>query len=279
MSGTASDPNDKLTAKLGEGDRFIDRVDRGWEEGNSRIEAWFVENRLICESDPLRWLGVVLQYVTALLDNMGHWNRFWQIWSAADIEGKYLPHLREFSGQLNKGALTYAKVVAAVVDPNTLDAFTLALKTRLDSRLLHWKAEGLRYVREQEVAQAIESTARQQTATNISQAPAEAPLGRKPDFETSRTRIKLVCQLARELAKLKSDLSGYCTVEGLKETHRDFILWQYIDAARVQELVDGEPYTPKAFAERLVLEHYGLTSRETLKKDRKKLRKVTISGK
>lgn len=95
---------------------------------------------------------------------------------------------------------------------------------------------------------------------------------RIPDLEISQKRLDLVHKLASELAVIKQDLKRHCTVEGLKRAHPEFALWQYLTGPEVKDLVAGEAFTPKAYAESLVLREFGITSRETLKKDRKKLR-------
>jgi hypothetical protein len=97
---------------------------------------------------------------------------------------------------------------------------------------------------------------------------------RTPDLQSSRERLDLVTALARELATIKQELVVYCTAEGLKQKHPEFILWKHIDEAELRELADGIAFTPKAYAETLTLRKFGITSRETLKKDRKKLRKA-----
>jgi hypothetical protein len=96
---------------------------------------------------------------------------------------------------------------------------------------------------------------------------------RTPDLQSSRQRLALLTALARELATIKQELGGYCTAEGLKHTHPEFVLWKHIDDVELKELVEGSPFTPKAYAERLTLRKFGITSRETLKKDRRKLRR------
>jgi hypothetical protein len=97
---------------------------------------------------------------------------------------------------------------------------------------------------------------------------------RTPDFQSSRDRLDLVTALARELATIKQESAAYCTAEGLKQKHPEFILWKHIDEAEIKELADGIAFTPKAYAETLTLRKFGITSRETLKKDRRKLRKA-----
>jgi hypothetical protein len=101
---------------------------------------------------------------------------------------------------------------------------------------------------------------------------------RTPDLKSSRERLLLVDTLARELATVKLEVKVYCTPEGLKRKHPTFTLWTIIDDGQLRELVDGEPFTPKAYAEHLTLMKFGLTSRETLKKDRSKLRKAEKAG-
>jgi putative N-acetylmannosamine-6-phosphate epimerase len=88
----------------------------------------------------------------------------------------------------------------------------------------------------------------------------------------SRERLELVKKLAGELATIKQDVAGYCTAEELKRRHPDFRIWDHLGEAEVREIAAGERFTPKAYAENLVIRHYGITSRETLKKDRRKLR-------
>jgi len=97
---------------------------------------------------------------------------------------------------------------------------------------------------------------------------------RTPDLDSSRERLALVGTLARELATIKQDLKRFCTPDNLKQKHPQFILWEHIDKAELKELTDGAAFAPKAYAEHLTLRKFGITSRETLKKDRRKLRKA-----
>jgi hypothetical protein len=101
---------------------------------------------------------------------------------------------------------------------------------------------------------------------------------RIPDLDSSRQRLALVGTLSRELAILKQDLKGYCTAETLKQKYPRFTLWTLIEDSQIRELVNGEAFTPKAYAEILTLAKFGLTSRETLKKDRRKLRQAGETG-
>jgi len=101
-----------------------------------------------------------------------------------------------------------------------------------------------------------------------------SPPRRVPDIESSRARLDLVGTLARELATIKQDLAGYCTADSLKAKHPKFVLWEHLEQGEVKELVDGMDFAPKAFAENLTLRKFGLSSRETLKKDRRKLRRA-----
>ena len=102
----------------------------------------------------------------------------------------------------------------------------------------------------------------------------KTPPRRTPDLQSSRARVDLVSTLASELATIKHDLNGFCTAESLKKKHPEFVLWGYITDIEIKELVDGTAFTPKAWAENLTLRKFGLTSRETIKKDRKKLRQA-----
>jgi hypothetical protein len=107
-------------------------------------------------------------------------------------------------------------------------------------------------------------------------APLEAtsagPPLRTPNLEISRERIALVDQAATELATIKRDLAKFCTPVELKEKYPNFTIWNMLFASELKELVDGAQFRPKAYAENLVLRKYGLQSRETIKKDRKKIR-------
>jgi hypothetical protein len=80
--------------------------------------------------------------------------------------------------------------------------------------------------------------------------------------------------LATELAAVKQDLAGYCTVEDLKRRHPKFALWTLLSDPEIEELVRSERFVPKAFAGALTMRKFGFTSRETLKKDRRKLLKA-----
>jgi hypothetical protein len=95
--------------------------------------------------------------------------------------------------------------------------------------------------------------------------------GRTPDIETSRQRIVLCDRLSRELATLSPEVKKYTTVAKLKMKYPDFKVWEILSATEQQELLNDE-FKPRAYANRLALRFYGLTSLSTLKKDRKKLR-------
>jgi hypothetical protein len=97
---------------------------------------------------------------------------------------------------------------------------------------------------------------------------------RGPDTQISRERIDLEDTLARQLAIIKVEIEKGCTTDGIKRKYPDFRLWQEIQDADLLELVRGAPLRPRAYARHLTLIHYGLTSLETLKKDRRKLRKA-----
>ncbi len=101
---------------------------------------------------------------------------------------------------------------------------------------------------------------------------------RTPDLESSLQRIELAETLARELATIKQEVKRFRTAEDLKRRYPDFTLWEHIDAVEVKDLAYGTAFTPKAYAERLALRKFGLTSRETLKKDRRKLRNAKKAG-
>jgi len=94
---------------------------------------------------------------------------------------------------------------------------------------------------------------------------------RGPDLETSRTRVDLEDQLQRELATVFQRAERYTTVEKLKQKYPAFKLWTILSGPEQEELLT-EPLRPRAYARSLVMRQYGLSSRETLKRDRQKLR-------
>ena len=94
---------------------------------------------------------------------------------------------------------------------------------------------------------------------------------RGPDYETSRERIDLVKTLVGELTTIFQQRDKKGSVEALRKKYPKFQLWKRLPASEHHDLLGD--FKPKVFAENLVLRKYGLTSRETLKADRKKLRK------
>jgi hypothetical protein len=103
----------------------------------------------------------------------------------------------------------------------------------------------------------------------IGQALAETPRaqsGIKP--RTTRS-----CGHARQRTRdAQTDLKRHCTAAGLKSKYPQFVLWNHILDVDLKDLIDGANFVPKAYAESLTLRKYGITSRETLKKDRAKVR-------
>jgi hypothetical protein len=97
---------------------------------------------------------------------------------------------------------------------------------------------------------------------------------RKPDLGTSRERIHFAETLARELATIKTELTSYWTPDALRKKYSDFTLWAQLRPEELKEITDGVAFMPKAYADNLTLRKFGLTSRETLKKDRSKLKQA-----
>jgi hypothetical protein len=100
------------------------------------------------------------------------------------------------------------------------------------------------------------------------------PRRRTPDLEKSRERLAFLGVAATELATIKQDLKGHCTAKILKNKHPRFVIWEYLSKQELQEIVDGEAFAPRTFAENLTLRKFGITSRETLKKDRHKIKRA-----
>ena len=119
-----------------------------------------------------------------------------------------------------------------------------------------------------------DQTARKAVAPSLDRPvrPASSRSPRTPDLDTSRERLKLVGTFAYELATIKQDLKGYCTPDDLTRKYPTFLIWGHLEKAEIKELADGVPFIPRAYAENLTLRKYGITSRETLKKDRRKIR-------
>ena len=80
---------------------------------------------------------------------------------------------------------------------------------------------------------------------------------RTPDLKMSRERLAFLETVATELATIKHDLAGYCTAKLLKKKHPGFVAFKYISNLELQEIVDGEPFSPRAFAESLTLRKFG----------------------
>jgi len=97
---------------------------------------------------------------------------------------------------------------------------------------------------------------------------------RTVDLKSIRERVELADALARELAIIKQETRAYCTAEGLKRKYPKFTLWTVIEDSQIKELAEGQAFSPRAYAENLMLAKYGLTSREITKKYRRRLRQA-----
>jgi len=171
---------------------------------------------------------------------------------------------------LSRGSLDYLERLLKQLGhtDGTIAKWRSELELQLLQRFSNMKIRAL---------QAAKQAARSDAKPRVPARDAARP-GRRPDLKTSRDRIDLVDKLSRELAIVKRETQTYTTVAALKQKYPKFSLWMIIEDAQIKELVDGEAFRPKIFAENLVLTKYGLTSRETLKKDRKKLRKANQTG-
>jgi hypothetical protein len=162
-------------------------------------------------------------------------------------------------------------ILTEVIDGPFTQNLKNCLSAHLEGPVAHWEARV--------VEQQVSGTANGTKPRHSRDAVDSRPPRRTPDIQSSRDRVQLVNALARELAIVKQETKGYCTVEGLKRKHPKFTLWTLIEDSQIKELVEGEAFTPKAYAESLTLAKYGLTSRETLKKDRRKLRNAKANRK
>jgi hypothetical protein len=95
--------------------------------------------------------------------------------------------------------------------------------------------------------------------------------GRGPKLEISRRRVELEDKLRSELATVHFELRQPTSLAELRKKFPDFQIWRRLSGPEQESLLN-EAFKPKAYAKRLVLQEFGLTSEETLKKDRKKLR-------
>lgn len=95
--------------------------------------------------------------------------------------------------------------------------------------------------------------------------------GRGPKLEISRQRVELEDKLCTELATVHFELRQPTSLVELRKKFPDFQIWRRLSGPEQESLLN-EAFKPKAYAKRLVLQEFGLTSEETLKKDRKKLR-------
>ena len=101
---------------------------------------------------------------------------------------------------------------------------------------------------------------------------------RTPDIETSRRRVALYDQLSSELAKVQQWRKGNRKsrdVAALKRDHPNFALWERLTERQQADLLTDE-FRPTAYTWSIVRAVFGLsgesTSREVLKKDRRKIR-------
>ena len=94
---------------------------------------------------------------------------------------------------------------------------------------------------------------------------------RGPNLEISRQRVEMEDDLRTELATVVVELRQTRSLSELRKKFPKFQIWHMLSGPE-QELLLTEPVKPAGYAKVLVLRHFGLTSEETLKKDRKKLR-------
>ncbi len=106
----------------------------------------------------------------------------------------------------------------------------------------------------------------------VSKSKPNARRERGPDFETSRERVTLEDTLRAELGSVKSQIEkGTGTLKQMEERFPNFQLWKILSSKEQEELLTEE-FRPRTYARTLVTRKFGLTSTETIKKDRQKLR-------
>ncbi len=94
------------------------------------------------------------------------------------------------------------------------------------------------------------------------------------NLSISRKRLSLWDQLGRELATIYQKVQVLTELGQLKQDYPDFKIWSLLSGTEQRELLLGN-FKPRQLAADLVLREYMLTSIETLRYDRKKLRKAT----
>ena len=95
-----------------------------------------------------------------------------------------------------------------------------------------------------------------------------------PALRKSRERAKLCETLIDELRIIYRRCQTYCTVEQLKHDYPNFVLWSHITDHEVRRLLSGDEFQPRNFAKRIALRACNLTSLDTFKDDRRKIRKA-----
>jgi hypothetical protein len=94
---------------------------------------------------------------------------------------------------------------------------------------------------------------------------------RGPNLELSRERVELEDTLSSELTSVVLELRQSTSLNILRKKFPAFEIWRLLSVPEQESLLN-EPFKPKAYARKLVMRRFSLTSEETIKKDRKKLR-------
>ena len=93
---------------------------------------------------------------------------------------------------------------------------------------------------------------------------------RKSGLALSEERQALLEQFTEELTTIYQQRFRRSLVE-MKRRYPKFELWNTLSEVEQKELFDQE-FVPNHLAKQLVMRRYGITSEETLKKDRRKLK-------
>ena len=99
---------------------------------------------------------------------------------------------------------------------------------------------------------------------------------RGPDYQRIQKRVDFEDKLVSELGMIQSKISVTASINLalLKREFPDFELWKLLSQQQQEELLT-EDFKPRMYARTLAMAKFGLTSRETIKKDRQRLRKRT----
>ena len=120
----------------------------------------------------------------------------------------------------------------------------------------------------------MQELARREATLILSQAPrsGKAHFSRGPNLAISRERQDLLKVLTTELTAIYQAVQTNVSLAELRSKFPKFRIWDLLSDREQSDLLNAE-FKPRAMAKSIVMREYGITSEETLKKDRQKLRR------